>query len=35
MLPILAEYTEEELQLVAGMISRLTQAIAEAREGLP
>lgn len=34
MLPILAEYSEEELQLVAGMISRLTEAIAEAREGL-
>ncbi|WP_235779527.1 MarR family winged helix-turn-helix transcriptional regulator [Sinomonas notoginsengisoli] len=31
MLPVLAEYTPEQLWLVTGMINRLTQAITEAR----
>lgn len=34
MLPILAEYTPEQLALVGGMVVRLTQAIADAREEL-
>ncbi|MEN2745735.1 MarR family winged helix-turn-helix transcriptional regulator [Sinomonas halotolerans] len=34
MLPVLAEYTPAQLQLVTGMVNRLTQAIAEAREEL-
>ena len=34
MLPILAEYTPEQLALVSGLVVRLTQAIADAREEL-
>ncbi|KHL03284.1 hypothetical protein LK10_09410 [Sinomonas humi] len=34
MLPILSEYTPEQIALVTGMIRQLTLAIAEAREGL-
>lgn len=34
MLPILAEYTPRQLELVEGMVTRLTQAIADARREL-
>lgn len=34
MLPIVADYTPQQLELVTGMMNRLTQAIAEAREEL-
>jgi DNA-binding MarR family transcriptional regulator len=34
MLPILSDYTAKQLELLAGMVNRLTQAIAEAREEL-
>lgn len=34
MLPVLADYTPEQLELVAGLMGKLTQAIAEAREEL-
>ncbi|WP_171041437.1 MarR family winged helix-turn-helix transcriptional regulator [Sinomonas susongensis] len=35
MLPILAQYTPEQLDLVTGLIRQLTLAISEAREALP
>lgn len=34
MLPVVAEYTTEQVTLMTGMMNRLTQAIAEAREEL-
>jgi hypothetical protein len=34
MLPVFADYSSEELELVAGMVTRLTTAIAEARRGV-
>lgn len=34
MLPVLADYTPEQLELLAGIINRLTQAIADARAEL-
>ncbi|WP_430296693.1 MarR family winged helix-turn-helix transcriptional regulator [Sinomonas sp. B1-1] len=34
MLPVLADYTPQQLEFLAGIMNRLTQAIAEAREEL-